>query len=107
MDPDRDHLLAELFGDTDVPAGLGDRLLRTGEVARLFQVSERTVAEWARSGKMASLRTPGGHRLYPAEEVRRVLERAGEWPGETAVDSAGSTSAPGDAQPGAVEPTEG
>lgn len=83
MDPDRDRLLTELFGDADVPAGLEDRLLRTGEVARLFQVSERTVAEWARAGRIRSLRTPGGHRLYPAEEVRRLLAAAGGGPEAT------------------------
>jgi excisionase family DNA binding protein len=36
-------------------------------------VSERTVAEWARRGRIPSVRTPGGHRLYPADQVRRLL----------------------------------
>lgn len=52
---------------------LAGRLLRTREVARLFQVSERTVAEWARRGRIPSVRTPGGHRLYPADQVRKLL----------------------------------
>ena len=73
MEPKRDALLAELFGDGQVPSMLAGRLLRTREVAQLFQVSERTVAEWARRGRIPSVRTPGGHRLYPAEEVRRLL----------------------------------
>lgn len=73
MEADREVLLAELFGDTAVPAMLAGRLLRTREVAQLFQVSERTVAEWARRGRIPSVRTPGGHRLYPADEVRRLL----------------------------------
>lgn len=73
MEADRDVLLAELFGDTQVPAMLAGRLLRTREVAQLFQVSERTVADWARRGRIPSVRTPGGHRLYPADEVRRLL----------------------------------
>ena len=73
MVPNRDELLAELFGDSKVPPNLTGRLLRTREVAQLFQVSERTVAEWARSGRIPSLRTPGGHRLYPADQVRRLL----------------------------------
>lgn len=73
MEPKRDALLAELFGRDGVPAVLAGRLLRTREVAQLFQVSERTVAEWARRGRIPSVRTPGGHRLYPAEEVRRLL----------------------------------
>jgi excisionase family DNA binding protein len=73
MEPKRDLLLAELFGEGSVPPILAGRLLRTREVAQLFQVSERTVAEWARRGRIPSVRTPGGHRLYPAEEVRKLL----------------------------------
>lgn len=73
MEQRREELLAELFGDGNVPPMLSGRLLRTREVAELFQVSERTVAEWARKGRIPSVRTPGGHRLYPAEEVRKLL----------------------------------
>lgn len=73
MELDRETLLAELFGDSEVPPMLSGRLLRTREVARLFQVSERTVAEWARLGRIPAVRTPGGHRLYPAEHIRRLL----------------------------------
>ena len=73
MEPKRDELLAELFGNSGVPPMLAGRLLRTREVAQLFQVSERTVAEWARRGRIPSVRTPGGHRLYPADQVRRLL----------------------------------
>lgn len=73
MEPKREELLAELFGGGEVPPMLAGRLLRTREVARLFQVSERTVAEWARRGRIPSVRTPGGHRLYPADQVRKLL----------------------------------
>ncbi len=73
MPANRDELLEELFGSDGVPPMLAGRLLRTREVARLFQVSERTVAEWARRGRIPSVRTPGGHRLYPADQVRRLL----------------------------------
>lgn len=73
MAREREELLAELFGSESVPAVLTGRLLRTREVARLFQVSERTVAEWARRGRLPSVRTLGGHRLYPAEQVRELL----------------------------------
>ncbi len=78
MEDKRDELLAELFGDEAIPAALTGRLLRTREVARLFQVSERTVAEWARRGRIPSVRTPGGHRLYPADEVRALLQATGQ-----------------------------
>jgi len=65
-------------GDAGAQAeGTTARLLRTREVAQLFQVSERAVNGWAQRGRIASLRTPGGHRRYPAEEVRALLRRSG------------------------------
>ncbi len=70
----RRTLLVELFG-SDVPSGLEGQLLRTADVAALFQVSERTVSEWARRRRIPSVRTPGGHRRYPAEEIRHLLAR--------------------------------
>ena len=73
----RQQLLASLFG-LDVPAGLDSQLLRTADVAALFQVSERTVSDWARRGRIPSVRTPGGHRRYPADEIRRIMEEA-DW----------------------------
>jgi len=76
LDPNRDALLARLFGEDGVPASLSDELLRTRDVARAFQVSERTVAEWARRGRIPSVRTPGGHRLYPADRIRDLLRAA-------------------------------
>ncbi len=73
----RRDLLNDLYG-TEVPASIGGQLLRTVDVAQLFQVSERTVSEWARQGRIPSVRTPGGHRRYPADQVRRLLEAAEE-----------------------------
>jgi excisionase family DNA binding protein len=75
-DADRAVLLSRLFGDEDVPQSLNTELLRTRDVARAFQVSERTIAEWARRGRIPSVRTPGGHRLYPAERIREILRAA-------------------------------
>jgi excisionase family DNA binding protein len=77
LEEQRRQLLANLFGP-EVPSGLGGQLLRTADVAMLFQVSERTVSEWARRGRIPSVRTPGGHRRYPAEEIRQLLEDAEE-----------------------------
>jgi excisionase family DNA binding protein len=53
------------------------RLLRTREVAVLFQVSERAVTDWAARGRLPSVRTPGGHRRYPAGAVRELLDQVG------------------------------
>jgi excisionase family DNA binding protein len=73
---DREALLAQLIGEGALPPELGGRLLRTREVAMLFQVSERAVTDWARRGRIPSVRTPGGHRRYPAAEVWALLRAA-------------------------------
>jgi excisionase family DNA binding protein len=69
---DREALIRALVGDSG-PADLRGRLLRTREVALLFRVSERAVTDWARRGRIPSVRTPGGHRRYPADEVWALL----------------------------------
>ena len=58
-------------------AALVGRLLRTHEVAVLFQVSERAVTDWAARGRLPSVRTPGGHRRYPAHAVLALLRDVG------------------------------
>ncbi len=71
----RQALLNLLFGDS-VPAVLEGTMLRTADVALLFEVSERTVSEWAKKGQIPSVRTPGGHRRYPAEGIKWVLDES-------------------------------
>jgi excisionase family DNA binding protein len=58
-------------------AHAGDReaLLTPAEVAALFRVDPKTVTRWAKAGKLTSIRTLGGHRRYPADEVHALLER--------------------------------
>lgn len=51
----------------------GGRLLPPSEVARLFGVDPRTVAGWAKAGKLKFRRTVGGQRRYPESEVRALL----------------------------------
>jgi excisionase family DNA binding protein len=46
--------------------------LRTAEVADLLHVSPKTVSRWAKEGKLPFLKTLGGHRRYPAAEIRRL-----------------------------------
>jgi len=70
----RAALLVKLFGEDGVPESLNTEMLRTRDVARAFRVSERTIAEWARRGRIPSVRTPGGHRLYPAGRIHQILE---------------------------------
>ena len=48
-------------------------LLTPAEVAKMFRVDPKTVTRWAHQGKLASIRTPGGHRRYRETEVRAFL----------------------------------
>ena len=50
-----------------------ERLLTPGEVALLFRVDPKTVTRWASAGRIASIRTPGGHRRFRESEVRDLL----------------------------------
>lgn len=76
IDSERRRLAEELLNGVDSGA-LSGRLLRTREVALLFEVSERAVTDWATKGRIPSIRTPGGHRRYPAEDVARLLVSQG------------------------------
>lgn len=53
---------------TSLPA-----LLTPGEVARLFRVDPKTVTRWADTGKLPTIRTPGGHRRFRSGAVRELL----------------------------------
>jgi excisionase family DNA binding protein len=48
-------------------------LLTPSEVATLFRVDPKTVTRWAKSGKLTSIRTLGGHRRYKESEVKALL----------------------------------
>jgi excisionase family DNA binding protein len=48
--------------------------LRTAEVADILCVSPKTVSRWAKEGKLPFLKTLGGHRRYPAAEIRQLAD---------------------------------
>jgi excisionase family DNA binding protein len=50
------------------------RYLHPAEVADILQVSPKTASRWAKDGKLPFLRTLGGHRRYPASEIRQLAE---------------------------------
>ena len=50
-----------------------EALLTPAEVATMFRVDPKTVTRWAKSGKLTSIRTLGGHRRYRELEVRALL----------------------------------
>lgn len=45
------------------------------EVAELLHVSPQTVARWAMQQKLPYMRTLGGHRRFPAEQIGQLVER--------------------------------
>jgi excisionase family DNA binding protein len=55
----------------------GPKLLRPGEVAAMFGVNAKTVARWAKEGRIRCIRTPGGHMRIYAEDVRALVVRDG------------------------------
>ena len=61
--------------DTEAPEQSREFLSR-GEVARLFGVSPSTVTRWARAGLVASVRTPGGHYRFRAQDALRAVQTA-------------------------------
>jgi excisionase family DNA binding protein len=48
---------------------VSERYLGPAEVAELLQVSPKTVARWAKMGKLPCVRTLGGHRRYPEDAI--------------------------------------
>lgn len=53
---------------------IAHRLLTPGEVAALFRVDAKTVTRWAKTGRIGSIKTPGGHHRFRESEVRALLE---------------------------------
>jgi excisionase family DNA binding protein len=47
--------------------------LTPAEVARRFRVNPKTVTRWAKTGKLPSFRTLGGHRRFKESEVSRLV----------------------------------
>lgn len=58
-----------------------DQYVLTSEVAEILQVSPKTIARWAKEGKLPFARTLGGHRRYPLadiEQLARDLQQPGQ-----------------------------
>jgi excisionase family DNA binding protein len=50
----------------------GGRLLRPAEAARILGVDAQTVTRWAITGRIAVVKTAGGHRRFKESDVRRI-----------------------------------
>ena len=46
--------------------------ITTGEVAKILRVSPKTVARWAKEGKLPHLVTLGGHRRFPSTAITNL-----------------------------------
>jgi len=51
-----------------------EALLTPAEVATMFRVDPKTVTRWAKSGKLSSIRTLGGHRRFLRSDITRLLD---------------------------------
>lgn len=67
------ELLAATGVETDVEGGFEEILLRTSQVAAVLRTSDRTIRTWSDAGKIRSIRTLGGRRLFPASAVIDAL----------------------------------
>jgi len=54
-----------------------ERMLRSGEVARMLGVDRHTVDKWIKEGWIKAVRLPSGRYRIPESEVRRILEGGG------------------------------
>jgi excisionase family DNA binding protein len=61
--------------EKDVPKSpkQADRVLTPSEAAYIFHVDPKMVIRWAAKGRIAGIRTPGGHRRFRESEVSRLL----------------------------------
>jgi excisionase family DNA binding protein len=61
------------FGLKMVDAREPEELMTPSQVAAMFRVNSKTVARWARTGRISCVKTPGGHRRFRASDVRDLL----------------------------------
>jgi excisionase family DNA binding protein len=66
---EKGHVVAAQRKDSEGPS-----YLRPAEVADLLSVSPKTVSRWAKEGKLPFMKTLGGHRRYPEDEIRELVD---------------------------------
>src|SRR5689334_535752 len=55
-----------------MPKNPSESLLKIGQAAKLLGVSIDTLRRWEKTGKISTIRTPGGTRLYSLESLKKV-----------------------------------
>lgn len=53
-----------------------DRLLTPSEVAERFAVDVKTIARWAKAGKLPHIKTLGGHRRYSEALINQMTKES-------------------------------
>jgi excisionase family DNA binding protein len=56
-------------------SGVDGDYITSGEVAKILRVSPKTVARWAKEGRLPHLVTLGGHRRFPAGPIHELARR--------------------------------
>jgi excisionase family DNA binding protein len=54
------------------PAPDAESFLHTSQVADILHVSPKTIARWAKAGRLPFLRTLGGHRRDPEQAIHQL-----------------------------------
>jgi excisionase family DNA binding protein len=54
------------------PTPDAEPFLYTSQVADILHVSSKTIARWAKDGRLPFQRTLGGHRRYPEPAIREL-----------------------------------
>lgn len=66
---------------TDTETTPMPELMLPSAVAALFRVNPKTVTRWAETGRLSSVKTLGGHRRYPRDEIMQHLRASTETAG--------------------------
>ncbi len=53
------------------------KFMRTGSVAELLQVTDRTIRNWVEEGKLNAIRDGHGHYLFSRSEVKKYALEQG------------------------------
>jgi excisionase family DNA binding protein len=53
-------------------------LMTPSEVAKVLRVDAKTVTRWAERGLLRSIKTPGGHNRFYADEIQAIVNGESE-----------------------------
>lgn len=59
---------------------MSEELLTTSDVARLLRISEASVRNMERDGRLPALKTAGGQRIFKTGDVQRAAEKRAQSP---------------------------